>query len=115
MAEKLWGAAGHIYKSYYGTLSVSSPDPEPIPLDWEDPNWILITPTIITFRRWVLFNDSSNTIRVRVNSLDNDDILVYAGEYFGDNIHGKAIYLKNDSLVSTSAYRLILGNVVPQN
>jgi hypothetical protein len=111
MAEKLFGAGGFIYRSFNGSLPIRTPDPIPIPLDWEDPNWIKINPSTLTFRRWVVFNDSEDTIRVRINSLDNDDILIYPKEWFGDNIHGKEIYLRNESLTNTSAYRVVLGSV----
>lgn len=112
MAEKLWGAAGFSYRSFVGVLPVRTPDPVDPPLDWVDPNWILITPENLTFRRWVVFNDSDDLIRVRINSLENDDIFVYPGEYFGDNIHGKKVYLRNESLTYPAPYRVILGSVV---
>jgi len=67
------------------------------------------------FRIWTLFNDSSNWMYVRLNSLntvsDSNYFMVKAGENFSDQIDGTAIWIKSSSTSATSDYRLELSGI----
>jgi len=52
-------------------------------------------------QRWILFNDSlTNSLLIKLNSLNDDVITIKAGEYFGDDMSLKAFFISNTSAES---------------
>lgn len=100
------GAEKLNYRSFYGQLNPSaesSPD--------QESGWVSVIPEGVHFRRWIVFNDGNTILYVKINSLENDVILIYPGEYFGDNITGHAVYIKNSSSTTVLPYRIVVSGV----
>jgi len=60
--------------------------------------------------RWIVVNDSTSSLLVKVNSLENDAITIKSGEYYGEAISFTKLFIKNEAL-SDSPVRIRIGAV----